>query len=87
MIYNVTDISIVLECLHEAYGEEKKYILEGNVVRRTMAFPFLKMLEIEYKGMSAKQIHKILWQVYKNVEDGKVFVQQARYRLDQTKGG
>lgn len=60
----VTDLDIVLECLHEVYGQEKQHILEGRDIYKTMLFPFLKMLENQCVEITLEEIHEKLWDVY-----------------------
>ena len=36
-----TDPDIILGCLYEVYGQEKKAVMVGKNIRHTMIFPFL----------------------------------------------
>ena len=39
-----TDPDIILGCLYEVYGQEKKAVVAGKNIRHTMIFPFLRMV-------------------------------------------
>lgn len=73
----VTDIEVVLECLHEVYGMEKERIRSGKNIHNTMIFTFLKMLESHCKGTLATDLHEILWRVYGENSKKEDFLEKA----------
>ena len=72
-----TDIDIVLECLHEAYDMEGALICNGKNIHRTMVYPFIKMLETHCVGITEKEIHKKLWEAYKEDSSKNQFLSKA----------
>lgn len=79
----VTDIGIMLECLHEVYESEGSLLLSGKALRSTMAYPFIKMIESQCHGISAKEIHRLLWNIYLVKKEKKLFVNAAKEQLEQ----
>lgn len=73
----VTDVEVVLECLHEVYGLEKDRVRSGKHIHNTMIFPFLKMLESHCKEVSAPELHKLLWQAYEENPGKEDFLEKA----------
>lgn len=73
----VTDVEVVLECLHEVYGQEEERIRSGKNIHNTMAFPFLKMLESHCKEILAAGLHEVLWQVYEANPEKADFLEKA----------
>lgn len=73
-----TDANIVLECLHEAYDMEGDMVLSGKSIYTTMIYPFIKMLETYVVGITAEELHKKLWQVYKADGSKNHFLSKAQ---------
>lgn len=73
----VSDPHIVLECLHETYGMEGELVSSGKNIRRTMVYPFIKMLEASCVGITGKEIHKKLWEAYKEDSSKNQFMSRA----------
>lgn len=83
----VTDIGIMLECLHEVYESEGGLLLSGKTLRSTMVYPFIKMIEAQCQGISAKEIHQLLWNIYLVKEGKSLFVKVAKDQLEQYEKG
>lgn len=77
----VADLEIMLECLCEVYGSEGDVLRSGRNVRLTMAYPFLKMIESKCPGLSAKELHRILWNIYIEGNDETDFMNKAQELL------
>lgn len=77
MIRFVTDMDIILECLHETYGMEGEQVLSGKNIYATMIYPFVKMLENQCEGISAEEIHQKLWESYRSNMEKDGFVKNA----------
>lgn len=73
----VTDVEVVLECLHEVYGLEKDRGCSAKNIHNTMIFPFLKMLESHCKGVMAIDLHEVLWQAYGENPEKADFLEKA----------
>lgn len=73
----VTDISVILECLHEVYGMEGEQVLSGKNIYSTMIYPFIKMLENQCEGIPAERLHKVLWEVYEDYPEKTDFLEKA----------
>ena len=85
MIKFVTDVNIILECLYEVYGQEEQHVLEGKDIQKTMIFPFLKMLENQCKGITVREIHKKLWEIYIAERTKEPFISNAESLLKPLK--
>lgn len=83
----VTDIGIMLECLHEVYESEGSLLLSGKALRSTMAYPFVKMIETQCHGLSAKELHQLLWNIYLVKKEKSLFVKAAKNQLEQYEKG
>ena len=61
-----TDPDIILGCLYEVYGQEKKSVLAGKNIRHTMIFQFLRMLANNAEGdiRDLERLHQRLWNEY-----------------------
>lgn len=81
IVKRVADLGIMLECLHEVYGSEEGLLRSGKSLRSTMAYPFVKMIEGQCQGLSAKEIHRILWSIYIGEEGKRSFINKAREQL------
>lgn len=77
----VTDIDVILECLHEVYGLEREQVLSGKNIHCTMIYPFIKMLENQCEGISAEGLHEILWKIYVQNSEIAVFLEEAEITL------
>lgn len=76
-----TDVDIVLECLYEVYQQEGNLYLSKKDIRRTMVYPFLKMLERmpDYEEkVNYRKLHQNLWNVFLHSMSMKEFVEQAQ---------
>ena len=73
----VTDFHIVLECIHEVYGQEKQHVLEGKDITKTMIFPFLKMLESHCDGITLEEIDEMLWKEFVLATEKEKFLTAA----------
>lgn len=78
----VTDMDIILECLHETYGMEGGLVLSGKNIHATMIFPFVKMLEDQCENISAEEIHKRLWELYLRNAEKDNFIRAASLFLE-----
>ena len=85
MIKVVTDMNIILECLYEVYGQEEQHVLEGKDIQKTMIFPFLKMLENQCNGITVREIHKKLWEIYIAERTKEPFISNAESLLKPLK--
>lgn len=85
MIKFATDMNIILECLYEVYGQEEHHVLEGKDIRKTMIFPFLKMLESQCNGITVREIHKKLWKIYISERSKEPFISSAESLLKPVK--
>ncbi|MDO4275254.1 MAG: hypothetical protein Q4D16_16410 [Eubacteriales bacterium] len=81
VISKVTDLGVMLECLHEVYGSEEYLLQAGKSFRSTMAYPFVKMIESQCHGLPAKDLHRILWNIYLQKESRAMFLEKAMERL------
>lgn len=79
----VTDIGIMLECLYEVYESEGSLLLSGKALRSTMAYPFIKMIESQCQGLSAREIHQLLWNIYLEGKEKCLFIKVAKEQLEQ----
>lgn len=77
----VADLGIMLECLHEVYESEESLLQSGKSLRSTMAYPFIKMIETQCQGLTAKEIHRLLWNIYLEGKESPVFVKTAKEQL------
>ena len=79
-----TDPDIILGCLYEVYGQEKKSVLAGKNIRHTMIFPFLRMLANNAEGdiRDLELLHQRLWNEYEKEPEKQVFVQQCQEILE-----
>lgn len=75
------DYDVVLECLHEVYGLEVGHLRMGRDFRRTMVFPFIKMLEKYCCGIPMENLHKVLWEIYRESVGEKDFCEKAEIIL------
>lgn len=76
----VTDVTIVLECLYEVYRQEGKQLSEGKDIRKTMLFPFFKMLERDPdygKKVDINKAHENMWNIFQGISSQSDFTQQA----------
>lgn len=73
----VTDVEVVLECLHEVYRLEGERVRSGKNVYNTMVFPFLKMLESHCNEVLAMRLHEILWKTYEENPEKEDFFEKA----------
>ena len=71
------DYDVVLECIQEVYGLEGDNLRLGKDFRKTMALPFMKMLERHCGGIQMENLHKVLWEVYQESTGGKDFLEKA----------
>ena len=71
------DYDVVLECIQEVYGLEGDNLRLGKDFRKTMALPFMKMLERHCGGIQMENLHKVLWEVYQKDMGGKNFLEKA----------
>ena len=81
----VTDLGSILECLYEVYGQEEQHVLEGKDIQKTMIFPFLKMLENQCNGITVREIHKKLWEIYIAERTKEPFISNAESLLKPLK--
>lgn len=81
VISKVTDLEIMLECLYEVYGSEEYLLQAGKSFRSTMAYPFVKMIESQCHGLPAKDLHRILWNIYLKKQEKSAFIITAKMRL------
>lgn len=79
---HVTDLGIMLDCLHEVYGSEEEVLKSGKDVRTTMAYPFIKMIELQCNGMPAQELHQLLWNIYLAGKEKSAFIGTAKKRLE-----
>lgn len=77
----VTDLEVILECLHEVYGQEREKIVSGKNIQRTMIYPFLKMLADQCEGVSEEGIHTVLWEIYAETPEIEGFLEKANVIL------
>ena len=84
-----TDPDIILGCLYEVYGQEKKSVLAGKNIRHTMIFPFLRMLANNAEGdiRDLEQLHQRLWKIYEKEPEKLAFVQQGQEILAAVRKG
>lgn len=84
-----TDPDIILGCLYEVYGQEKKSVLAGKNIRHTMIFPFLRMLANNTQGdiRDLERLHQRLWNEYEKELEKQVFVQQGQEILAAVRKG
>ena len=84
-----TDPDIILGCLYEVYGQEKKSVLAGKNIRHTMIFPFLRMLANNAEGdiRDLERLHQRLWNEYEKEPEKQVFVQQGQEILAAVRKG
>lgn len=84
-----TDSDIILGCLYEVYGQEKKSVLAGKNIRHTMIFPFLRMLTNNAEGdiRDLERLHQRLWNEYEKEPEKQVFVQQGQEILAAVRKG
>ena len=84
-----TDPDIILGCLYEVYGQEKKSVLAGKNIRHTMIFPFLRMLANNAEGdiRDLELLHQRLWNEYEKEPKKQVFVQQGQEILAAVRKG
>ena len=84
-----TDPDIILGCLYEVYGQEKKSVLAGKNIRHTMIFPFLRMLANNAEGdiRDLELLHQRLWNEYEKEPEKQVFVQQGQEILAAVRKG
>lgn len=80
-----TDINIILECLYEVYGQEAHHVLKGRDIQKTMVFPFLKMLVNQCDGISVREMHKKLWEIYIAEQTKETFISNAESLLESLK--
>lgn len=73
----VTDISVILECLHEVYGMEGEQVLSGKNIDSTIIYSFIKMLENQCEGIPAERLHKVLWEVDEDYPKNPDFLEKA----------
>ena len=85
----ITDPDIILGCLYEVYGQEKKSVLAGKNIRHTMIFPFLRMLTNNAEGdiRDLERLHQRLWNEYEKELEKQVFVQQGQEILAAVRKG
>lgn len=81
MVKIVTEMGVILECLHEIYDTEGEQLSKDNNINKTIAFPFIKMLENRCEGIEAKEIHKMAWQIYNENKDTIYFVEKVKKLL------
>lgn len=81
MVQKVTDMGIMLECLHEVYGTEEEQLLSGKSLRSTMAYPFIKMIGDQCKSLPPKKLHRILWGIYREDKEKYAFIKAAKEQL------
>lgn len=82
IVKSVTEIEIILECLHEIYDTEGEELSKDNNIHKTMAFPFIKMIEDQCERIGAKEIHKMAWQIYNENADTVFFVKKVKEFLE-----
>ena len=84
-----TDPDIILGCLYEVYGQEKKAVVAGKNIRHTMIFPFLRMLANNAEGdiRDLETLHQRLWKIYEKEPEKQVFVQQSQKILAAVRKG
>ena len=75
------DYNVVLECIWEVYGLEGDNLQLGKDFRKTMALPFMKMLERHCGGIQMENLHKVLWEVYQESTSGIDFLEKAEIIL------
>lgn len=80
----ITDTKIILECLYEVYQMDEAAITADQRIEKTMVYPFVKMLENQYSNICAEEIHRKLWEFYKNGYTKDQFVQAAYGLLEKT---
>lgn len=81
MVKIMTEMGVILECLLEIYDTEGEQLSKDSNINKTMAFPFIKMLENQCEGIEAKEIHKMAWQIYNENKDKVFFVERAKELL------
>lgn len=82
----ITDVDIVLECLYEVYQQEGNPNLSKKDIRKTMLYPFLKMLEQmpEYEEkINCRTLHQNLWSIFIDSMNKKEFIEQAQIFLEK----
>lgn len=79
----ITDPDIVLECIYEVYGQEKRTVLSGKNIRHTMVYPFLKMVGHLYEQHQPETVHKNLWEIYLKCAGKEDFVKQGLHYLQE----
>lgn len=80
----ITDVDIVLECLYEVYQQEGNPNLSKKEIRKTMLYPFLKMLERmpDYQEkINCRILHENLWGIFIDSLNKKEFIEQAQIFL------
>ena len=75
------DYDVVLECIQEVYGLESDNLRLGQDFRKTMVFPFMKMLERHFGGIQTDNLHKVLWEIYQGSTGRKDFLEKAEIIL------
>ena len=85
----ITDPDIILGCLYEVYGQEKKSVLAGKNIRHTMIFPFLRMLANNTEGdvRDLEALHQRLWRYMKKNWKSRCLYSRARKILDAVRKG
>ena len=76
-----TDYEIVLECIREVYSLEEEHLCLDVDFRKTMVFPFMKMLERYCSSIQIDKLHKVLWEVYQENRGEKDFLEKAEVIL------
>lgn len=79
----VTDIGIMLECLHEVYESEGSLLLSGKALRSTMAYPFIRMIESQCQGLSAREVHQLLWNIYLEGKEKSLFIKVSKEQYEE----
>lgn len=87
IVPRVADLGIMLECLHEVYESEENLLLAGKPLRSTMAYPFIKMIESQCKGLLAKDIHRLLWNIYLTGIEKSAFIRTSKVQLSDYEKG
>ena len=83
LVPGVTDLEIMLECLHEVYESEGNLLQSGISLRSTMAYPFIKMIESQCQGLPAKEIHRLLWSKYLAEKERTAFIKLSENQLKE----
>lgn len=87
LVSRVVDLGIMLECLYEVYESEESLLWSGKPLRTTMAYPFIKMIESQCRGLSVKEIHRLLWSNYLVEKEKSAFIKTSKDQLvDYGKG-